>query len=288
MKKIIVGFVLLLVPLVTGCTNIDSQLTLNDDKSAQVVSSLTYQGDLSNKDDVVAQTINGNYSNFLDSEYKIENVYGAKLSTITATKGVKNLKRRDIDLSSLGFKSNFKNGRFVQIRKSFLVTSYNIDMSYNLQMAELGIHKYQKTISKKESGLQPEYYQKYGDPSEYGDDSSASDDDDLASNMDDDTKQFVKKSMSDADKNSKPVTIDDLNASFSIKVPSFASYNNADSFEGNVYTWNLKKDGPTVIKLQYVRYSGFAISFIIVFGIALLIFIARKIHKHDAQKRIDN
>ena len=35
---------------------------------------------------------------------------------------------------------------------------------------------------------------------------------------------------------------------------SFASFNNADSISGNVYTWNLKEDEPTNIKLQYVQY----------------------------------
>ena len=52
-----------------------------------------------------------------------------------------------------------------------------------------------------------------------------------------------------------------LSASFSIKLPSPASYNNADSSEGNVYTWKLKNDAPTVIKLQYIKYNGFAITF---------------------------
>ena len=79
-----------------------------------------------------------------------------------------------------------------------------------------------------------------------------------------------------------------MNMSFSVKVPSFASYNNADSMNLNVYTWNILQDKPTVIKLQYVQYSGFAIGFVIVLGIALLILFARKIKKHDAQRRIDN
>ena len=34
MKKVIVSL-FLLVPLLTGCTNIDTQVTINDDRSAQ-------------------------------------------------------------------------------------------------------------------------------------------------------------------------------------------------------------------------------------------------------------
>ena len=45
MKKVIISL-LLFVPLLTGCTNIDTQVTINNDKSASVVSSLTYQGGL--------------------------------------------------------------------------------------------------------------------------------------------------------------------------------------------------------------------------------------------------
>ena len=76
--------------------------------------------------------------------------------------------------------------------------------------------------------------------------------------------------------------------SFSVKVPSFASYNNADSMNLNVYTWNILRDKPTVIKLQYVQYSGFAIAFVILLGVLILVLIAKRIIKRDSQKRLDN
>ena len=78
MKKIIVSL-LLLVPLLTGCTNIDTQVTINDDRSATVATSLTYEGDLSDKNDTVAMTINDNFEKFLDPLYTVENAFGKKL-----------------------------------------------------------------------------------------------------------------------------------------------------------------------------------------------------------------
>lgn len=287
MKKVIVSL-FLLVPLLTGCTNIDTQVTINDDRSASVATSLTYEGNLSDSSDIVALTITDNYAKFLDPLYTSQEAYGKKLSTITASKSVKDLKYDDLDLSSLGFTSNLPSGKFIEVKKNFLVSSFNIDATYNLKNQIKKVKKAEKTKQiKRAEGLDPVYLKEYGDPSEYDVDDSAKEDI-FAQNLDDSTKEFVNKNLQQNEGNKKEPSIKDLKASFSVKVPTFASSNNADSVSGNVYTWDISQDGPTVIKLQYVQYSGFAIAFIILVGILALVLLARKILKHDTQKRIDN
>lgn len=287
MKKVIVSL-FLLVPLLTGCTNIDTQVTINDDRSASVATSLTYEGNLSDSSDIAALTITDNYAKFLDPLYTSQEAYGKKLSTITASKSVKDLKYDDLDLSSLGFTSNLPSGKFIEVKKSFLVSSFNIDATYNLKNQIKKVKKAEKTKQiKRAEGLDPVYLKEYGDPSEYDVDNSAKEDI-FAQNLDDSTKEFVNKNLQQNEENKKEPSIKDLKASFSVKVPTFASSNNADSVSGNVYTWNISQDGPTVIKLQYVQYSGFAIAFVILVGILALVLLARKILKHDTQKRIDN
>lgn len=287
MKKVLVSL-FLLVPLLTGCTNIDTQVTINDDRSASVATSLTYEGNLSDSSDIVALTITDNYTKFLDPLYTSQEAYGKKLSTITASKSVKDLKYDDLDLSSLGFTSNLPSGKFIEVKKSFLVSSFNIDATYNLKNQIKKVKKAEKTKQiKRAEGLDPIYLKEYGDPSEYDFDDSAKEDI-FAQNLDDSTKEFVNKNLQQNEENKKEPSIKDLKASFSVKVPTFASSNNADSVSGNVYTWDISQDGPTVIKLQYVQYSGFAIAFIILVGILALVLLARKILKHDTQKRIDN
>lgn len=287
MKKVIVSL-FLLVPLLTGCTNIDTQVTINDDRSASVATSLTYEGNLSDSSDIVALTIADNYAKFLDPLYTSQEAYGKKLSTITASKSVKDLKYDDLDLSSLGFTSNLPSGKFIEVKKSFLVSSFNIDATYNLKNQIKKVKKAEKTKQiKRAEGLDPVYLKEYGDPSEYDVDDSAKEDI-FAQNLDDSTKEFVNKNLQQNEENKKEPSIKDLKASFSVKVPTFASSNNADSVSGNVYTWDISQEGPTVIKLQYVQYSGFAIAFVILVGILVLVLLARKILKHDTQKRIDN
>lgn len=287
MKKVIVSL-FLLVPLLTGCTNIDTQVTINDDRSASVATSLTYEGNLSDSSDIAALTITDNYAKFLDPLYTSQEAYGKKLSTITASKSVKDLKYDDLDLSSLGFTSNLPSGKFIEVKKSFLVSSFNIDATYNLKNQIKKVKKAEKTKQiKRAEGLDPVYLKEYGDPSEYDVDNSAKEDI-FAQNLDDSTKEFVNKNLQQNEENKKEPSIKDLKASFSVKVPTFASSNNADSVSGNVYTWDISQDGPTVIKLQYVQYSGFAIAFVILVGILVLVLLARKILKHDTQKRMDN
>lgn len=290
MKKVIISL-LLLTPFLAGCTSIDSQLTLNDDKSASIVTSLAYEGNLKNQDDKVSQVVTNNYEKFLDPIYNVETAYSDKLSTITATKSVKNVQHVDLDLSSLGFKSNLPDGKFVEVKKNFLVTSFNIDLTYDYpaQVSKIQNVEPKVDVSKGTKGLQPEYLQKYGDASEIQP-ADVDAREDFSEHLDPSAKVLIKEDDADAvaeTDNSKKQE-DKMNMSFSVKVPSFASYNNADSMNLNVYTWNILRDKPTVIKLQYVQYSGFAIGFVIVLGIALLILLARKIKKHDAQRRIDN
>lgn len=289
MKNIIISL-LLLTPFLAGCTNIDSQLTLNDDKSASIVTSLAYEGNLLNQADKVAQTVTNNYEKFLDPIYNVETVYSDKLSTITATKSVKNVQHADLDLSSLGFKSNLPDGKFVEVKKNFLVTSFNIDLTYDYPAQVSKIQKVEQKVdaAKGTKGLQPEYLQKYGDASEIQP-ADVDAREDFSEHLDPSAKVLIKEDDADAVAETDNSKQDDkMNMSFSVKVPSFASYNNADSMNLNVYTWNILRDKPTVIKLQYVQYSGFAIAFVILVGILVLVLLARKILKHDTQKRIDN
>ncbi len=287
MKKIIVSL-LLLVPLLTGCTNIDTQVTINDDRSATVATSLTYEGDLSDKNDTVAMTINDNFEKFLDPLYTVENAFGKKLSTITATKSVKDLKYSDLDLASLGFKTNLQSGKFVEVKKNFLISSINIDATYDLKSQVSKVKKFEKAKEfKKSEGMDPVYLKEYGDSSEYDVDNTNREYD-FAQNLDESTKEFVQNNLKQQEKEQKEPTINDMKVSFSVKVPSFASSNNADSVEGNVYIWNITPNAPAVIKLQYVQYSGFAIGVLLIAGILILVLVARKIKKHDSTKRIDN
>lgn len=304
MKKILISL-LLLVPLVSGCANVDTRININKDYSASVVTSLTYEGDLSSNTDPVAEGILANYNDFLDPMYNTENAYGAKLSTITAEKSVKNLKYDDLDLSSLGFVSNLPSKKFIEVKKNFLVTSVNIDATYDFPaQADKYTSKVQQDLTEKkievaDSAMKAEYLHKYADPSELEPKNDS--EFDLAANLDDATKQLMQEpaaddnatnntstnNVVDESANQKP-EISDFVSSFSIKVPGLASYNNSDAYEDGAYVWNVKKDEPTVIKLQYVRYSGFAICFVILVGVLLLVLLARKILKRDSQKRIDN
>ena len=80
---------------------------------------------------------------------------------------------------------------------------------------------------------------------------------------------------------------DEFDAVFSVKLPYFAAYNNADISQGmDTYIWRIKKDGVTNIKLQYIVYNGWSIAFLILLFILLLLYLAKRILRHDAQKRI--
>jgi hypothetical protein len=132
MKKLIITLILLL-PFVSGCTNITTNLTINNDKTASIENTLTYNGNLNNKKDLIALTINKNYKKFLDSHYLVDKIIEKDKSKIVAKKHVKNLYYTDLEFTSLSFKTNHPNNRFISVKKNFFVTSYNIDMTYNLQ-----------------------------------------------------------------------------------------------------------------------------------------------------------
>jgi len=280
---------LLLVPMLAGCASVDTKITINDDRSASIATSVSYEGDLSDTSDIPAVLIHENYSNYLDNSYHVDKAFNSKLSTIIATKKVRDLSLNDLDLSSLGFETNLPAGKFIEYRKSFLVKSFNIDSTYDLtKEAEKYKNVDAKNLEPKKSedtkGLKPEYYQRYADKNE-----TEAVHDDFYDNVDETVKTPVKepeKTDNKVQKPSEPVEKKPFTSSVSIQLPAPAFYNNADSVEGTLYTWNIKSDEPTNIKLQYVQYNGLAIFVIILAGIILLVLGAKKIIKHDNQKRI--
>lgn len=287
MKKLLVSLVLL-IPLVTGCASIDTKVTLNDNKSATVGTSLTYKGNLADKSNAVSKNISDTYSNFIDKYYKVDAASSERLSTINAIKKVNNVEKQDLDLSSLGFETKLPSKKYIELKKNFVIKSYNIHLVYDFPKISKQLAL--KAIKSEESetkGLVPEYYHKYINPADVdaGDSNSEYD---MAANIDESAKILASEDESSADKNSKKENDDPLNVSFSIEVPAFASSNNADYVKGNVYTWNIKKNEPTEIQLQYVCYSGWAFSFIVAIGILFLCYVAKRIRRRDSQKRIDN
>ena len=290
MKKLLISLVLL-IPFVSGCTDIDTRVNINPDKTASVVSSVTYQGNLSDKSDASANLITENYGKLLDKYYKVDSSSSNKLSTITATKKISNIEHEDLDLSSLGFKTNLPSGKFIDIKKNFLVKSYNVDMVFNYEemREKLGIPEV-KLAQKEEdkSGIDPKYYHKYIDREDVAPSEAEKAEYDMGANLDDSAKQLVAQDTAEADKDNKKSVTEENNISFSVQLPAFASYNNADNVSDNIYTWNIKTDEPTVIKLQYVKYSGWAFCVIILLGFLLLVYIARRIIRRDSTKRIDN
>ncbi len=286
MKKFIISLALL-VPFLTGCADVDTRVTINDDKTASVATSVTYKGDFSDLTDATAQNIVENYAKFLDPLYVSNKDFSARLSTITASKSVKNIETNDLDLSSLGFVSNHEDKKFVEVKKNFLVTSYNVDMTFNPELIDSKFEEVDVEDVKSDTsvGLKPEYLQMYGDISDL---QQADRDDDLAAHLDPDTKAAIEQDLADDAGEENPVGQQDLNLAFSIQLPAFASFNNAHSAQGNIYTWNLSKDEPTEIKLQYVKYSGYAIGFVVLVGFGLLVLLVKAILKRDEQKRMDN
>lgn len=281
MKKILISM-LVIVPLLCGCTNVNTTLTLNKDKSATVSTVLNYEGDVTEKGNFSAETIQNNYKKFLDDGYKVEVTNKKDGSKITAEKSVKNIKKQDLDLSSLGFVSKLADGRFVEVKRNFFVTSYNISMTYDLkgQLDKIII----TDIENVEGGLKPEYLQKYAQR------------DSLSTNTDTGRADFIAnfENNSIAKENAQKIKDEKVSAhndlliqpTFSIKLPALASYNNADTADGTLYSWKIKPDKVTDIELQYVVYSGWAIGFLLLVGLALLIYLARRILRHDANKRI--
>jgi hypothetical protein len=286
MKKMLLSLILL-VPMLTGCANINTEVTINDNKSAEVVTTLDYAGDLRNPQDEVAQTIMKNYPKFIAPDFNTDSKLADDESIIKIIKKVNDISNEDLDLTALGFKTNLKSGKFLEVRKNFLITSYNVDLTYDYKEQAKKIEKVEdeKLTVADLNSFQPTYYQKYGDPNEL--EPQKSQDDFIASNMDDDAKALsTSDDTQKEEQNNEPDN--NVKATFTIKLPTEASFNNATSVDGTSYTWEISKDSPTSIKLQYVKYKGVAISFVIIVAIGLLVLLTKKLIKHESQKRMDN
>lgn len=291
MKKLIITL-LFLIPFVSGCARINTNLTINKNKSAQVEVKM-----LSTKDarPLERATMDFNIKRFIDKGYQVNDESTYKKINVTALKKVKNLAKNDLDLSSLGFVSKLESGRFIDVNHNFFVTSYNIHMVYNLAGQKNKIY-YVKDLTKKpgsKTGLIPEYLQKYGDVTDFSPDAQVIENNDFEANFDrnfvyqDDIKEAKTKEIEVKD-DYKLFDINNLNSRFTVTLPSFASYNNADKIENGVYVWEISPNKPTEIKLQYVVYSGFAITLLFLAGILFLIYVARRVYRHDTLKRIGN
>ena len=290
MKKLVITL-LFLVPFISGCAKIDTNLTINNDKSAQVEVKMFSD---SQARPLELATMNVNIKRFLDNGYKISDDSTYKKISVTAVKKVKNLRKNDLNLKSLGFVSKLPSGRYIDVNHNFFVTSYNIHMVYNLNEQSKNVY-YVHELSKNQpsSVLNPEYLQKYGDMDDVIGSETAVQNSDFAQNFDrnfvyNDIARNYKTEEINVDDDYNLFDINNLNARFIISLPTFASYNNADKVEDGVYIWLLGKNQPTEIKLQYVVYSGFAISMLFLAGILFLIYVARRVHRHDTLKRIGN
>lgn len=282
MKKIIISLVLL-IPLLTGCTNINAKLTINKDDSASIEAVANYKGDLFGDKSYETITILNNYQKFLDDNYVVYKKEGSP-SSIYARKRVKNIRYSDLDLSSLGFVTNLPSGRFVDVKKNLFAKLYKIDMSYdyNKQQNKVAFAD-EKDLNKSVGGLVPEYYQKYAQEESEETANPNEEKDDFLSNMDE-SIFFLEDDSSTDDIQEQD---DEFDAVFSVKLPYFAAYSNADISKGmDTYIWRIKKDGVTNIKLQYIVYNGWSIAFLILLFILLLLYLAKRILRHDAQKRI--
>lgn len=286
MKRIVITL-LFLIPFLSGCVSVNTNLSINKNKSASVQVSM-----LSDKEakPLELATMNANINNFSDNSYKITNNSTNQKVDVLAKKEVKNLFKDDLDLKSLGFATKLPSGRFIDVKHNFFVTSYNINMVYNLKNMQNNI-KYVSKISDNENFLNPQYL-KYSETAslEMSDNSRA----DFVANFD---QNLLNDVPQEQNSNSKEIVVEDnyklfdvnnFNSTFSITLPYFASFNNADKVNGTVYTWNINKNGQTQIKLQYVVYSGFSIALMFLAGILFLIYIARRIYRHDTFKRIGN
>ena len=291
MKKIIITL-LFLIPFLSGCAKIDANLTIKNNKSASIEVSMNSD---KHARPLELRSMSATVPVFADKSYIVKDDSTPQKISIKASKGVKNLAKKDLDLSSLGFVSKLPSGRYIDVKHNFFVTFYDINMVYNLKNMQKKIIIKNSDNKVTVKGLTPEYFQKYGDGELLKENDSNVISQDFLDNMDENLlselgydKPEKTQEIEVDDDNYKLFDIDNLNSEFSIILPAFASYNNAPKVNGNVYTWELSKTAPTEIKLQYVVYSGWAISFMILAGIGLLIYLARRIHRHETLKRIGN
>ncbi len=289
MKKIIITL-LLLFPLMTGCSNINANLDLLNKNTALFSAKLHSEKNI-DKNEI--SLIKENFAQFLDGDYITDISFSNDLAKIDAVKLVKNIKKNDLDLSSVGFKTNLKSGRFVEVKNNPFITFFNVDLTYDLQSQSKRIEKIKKIKNTTQTaGLKPEYLQKYGDTEISLDDVQDSINEDLSSNLEDSyaDKAIIDTELQDNDNEAKPnetkTKKSEFSPKFSITLPSSASFNNADKVVDDTYYWNIRKSSPTNIKLQYIIYNSFTISLLLITIFALLFLLAKKILKHDSQKRI--
>lgn len=289
MKKIIITL-LFLCPFITGCGNVSANLDFLNKNTVLFSANLDTDKDVA-KDEILL--IRNNYKQFLDDDYITDIAFSNDSAKIEAVKLSKDIKRKDLDLSSIGFKSNLKSGRFIEVKHNIFITSFNVDLTYDLSSQTKKITA--PVIGENKSqvgGLKPEYLQKYGDTQISFDDAQGSINEDLSNNLDGEyaDKNIINEELEQEDdiSISKEATDknDVFNPQFSITLPSLASYNNADNVINKTYYWTIRKDSPTNIKLQYVIYNGFTIALLIFVVFGILFLLAKKILKHDAQKRV--
>lgn len=284
MKKLIL-MLLMFLPFMTGCSKIDANIDFIDTKNVFFSANLNTDETVSPKE---IKIIKQNFKNYIDDDYVTDVFFSQDAAKIEAVKLSKNIKRNDINLSSLGFKTKNKSGRFIDVKQNIFVTLYNVDLVYDLDRQADKINK--KIIEKEKEfqPLKPVYLQKYGDEEISLEDPQKTIDADFKANFDDDmiTRILPSKVDSDDDSQNEKLDIADLDLQFSVTLPSRASYNNADRVDENTYYWFIKTGKPIKIKLQYIVYNSFGITVFLLIVFGLLFLIARKILKHDAQKRI--
>lgn len=288
MKKLII-MLLMFLPLLTGCSKINANLDFMDGKNVFFSANLNSGNSVSPKE---IKIIKENFKNYLDDDFITDVFLSDESAKIEAVKLSKNIRINDIDLSSLGFKTNNKSGRYIDVKHNIFITLYNVDLVYNLDTQVAKISKKVEEKEKEMQALKPEYLQKYGSEDIESDEENIQKtvDEDFKANFEGDgINRMVKDDSDEADDDSsddEKFDASDLDLNFSVTLPSRASFDNADKVDNNTYYWFIKPGEPIKIKLQYIVYNSFAITLTLLAVLALLFLIARKILIHDAQKRI--
>ena len=289
MKKLIIMF-FMLIPLCTGCSNIDANIDFLDTKNVM------FSANVNSKDKITpeeAKLIKDNYKNYIDDDFITDVYFSDEEAKIQAVKISKNIKRNDINLSSTGLKTNNKDGRFIEIKHNPFVTLYKVDLEYNLDAQAEKFKKKNLEKPKDTAALKPEYLQKYGDEEIMLDNPEQTEEEDFQANFEENsiseretTNTQTNTNEDNSNNENSDLNISDLNLTFTITLPSRASFSNADKVEENIYYWNIKSGEPASIKLQYIVYNSWAILLLLLFVFGILYLLARKILKHDEQKRI--
>lgn len=283
MKRLIITL-FMLMPLLCGCSYINANVEFLDNNN------ILYATELGSKENIPAEEvkiIKENYKNFLDDDFITDVMFSENRAAIQAIKISKNIKLNDIDLSSMGFKTLNKSGRFIDVKQNPFVTLYSVDLVYDLNSQSRRIIKEINNYERKEKeGLKPEYLQKYGDEDITLDNPDKTTEEDFRENLEENS--IVKREIS-PEKTTEQIQnydVADFKAKFSITLPAAASYNNADKAANNIYIWDIRTNEPTSIKLQYIVYNSWAITILLISVLLLLYLSARLILKHDSQKRI--